>query len=51
MRTFIAFALFLHVSFLGAQPIITSQPVDDVVCPGECGEFAVTAVGGGLTYQ
>jgi hypothetical protein len=33
------------------NPFISSQPVDQYVCPGDNAAFSVTASGSGLTYQ
>ncbi|MEO6883336.1 MAG: ice-binding family protein [Bacteroidia bacterium] len=36
---------------IAAPPIITTQPVNQIVCAGDSISFSVTATGTGLTYQ
>lgn len=50
-NTLLLFASTLVSVVAYAQPIITEQPQDASVCPAECGDFEIAAVGGGLTYQ
>ena len=37
--------------FVASPPVITTEPIDQIVCEGDSVSFTVTATGDGLTYQ